>query len=101
LTDTTAMPRAVNAVIERFGGLDILVNDAGIMFERTVGELRPDGWRQMLAVNLKAPLLLAQAVAPHMMRRGGGSIINIGSIEGVSANPSHAPTAPQRPASTE
>jgi NAD(P)-dependent dehydrogenase (short-subunit alcohol dehydrogenase family) len=90
LTDTTAIPRAVDAVIERFGGLDILVNNAGIMFERTVGELRPDEWRLMLAVNLEAPLLLAQAVAPHMRRRGGGSIINIGSIEGVSANPSHA-----------
>ena len=44
----------------------------------------------MMAVNLRAPLFLAQAALPHLRERGGGSIINIGSIEGLGANPDHA-----------
>lgn len=44
----------------------------------------------MMAINLRAALFVAQAALPHMRRRGGGSIINIGSIEGLGANPGHA-----------
>ena len=57
------------------------------MFERTVSEIRLEEWDLMMAVNLRAPLFLAQAALPHMRERGGGSIINIGSIEGLGANP--------------
>ena len=55
-----------------------------------VSEIRLEEWDLMMAVNLRAPLFLAQAVLPHMRERGGGSIINIGSIEGLGANPRHA-----------
>jgi meso-butanediol dehydrogenase/(S,S)-butanediol dehydrogenase/diacetyl reductase len=85
-----AVGTAVESVAERLGGLDILVNNAGIMFERSVAEISLDEWDLMTAVNLRAPLLLAQAAVPHMRRRGGGSIVNIGSIEGIAANPGHA-----------
>jgi meso-butanediol dehydrogenase/(S,S)-butanediol dehydrogenase/diacetyl reductase len=81
---------AVERVVERFGGIDVLVNNAGIMFERAVSEIRLEEWDLMMAVNLRAPLFLAQAVLPHMRARGGGSIVNIGSIEGLGANPQHA-----------
>jgi meso-butanediol dehydrogenase/(S,S)-butanediol dehydrogenase/diacetyl reductase len=60
------------------------------MFERTVSEIRPEEWELMIALNLQAPLFLAQAALPHMRESGGGSIINIGSIEGIAANPGHA-----------
>jgi meso-butanediol dehydrogenase/(S,S)-butanediol dehydrogenase/diacetyl reductase len=85
-TLTTAVERAV----ERFGGLDVLVNNAGIMFERAVSEILLEEWELMMAVNLRAPLFLAQAALPHLRERGGGSVINIGSIEGLGANPGHA-----------
>ena len=90
LGDTTAIKAAADHAAVHFGGIDILVNNAGIMFERSVADITVDEWDLMMAVNMRAPLFLAQAALPHMQRRGGGSIINIGSIEGLSANPLHA-----------
>lgn len=81
---------AVERAAEHFGGIDILVNNAGIMFERSVSEISAEEWDLMIALNLRAPLFLAQAALPHLRRSGAGSIINIGSIEGLAANPSHA-----------
>ncbi|MGO4584629.1 SDR family NAD(P)-dependent oxidoreductase [Arthrobacter sp. 2RAF6] len=90
VSDSSAISPAVERAVEQFGGVDILVNNAGIMFERSVSEIRPEEWDLMIAINMRAPLFLTQAALPHMRRRGGGSIINIGSIEGLAANPSHA-----------
>jgi NAD(P)-dependent dehydrogenase (short-subunit alcohol dehydrogenase family) len=90
LSVSTSTATAVEHAVERFGGIDILVNNAGIMFERTVSEIQLEEWDLMMAINLRAPLFLAQAALPHMRERGGGNIINIGSIEGLGANPDHA-----------
>jgi NAD(P)-dependent dehydrogenase (short-subunit alcohol dehydrogenase family) len=75
--------------VARFGGLDILVNNAGIMFEKTVEEMSEQDWDRMMAINLKAPFLLTRKAMPVLRERGGGSIINIGSIEGLASNPGH------------
>jgi meso-butanediol dehydrogenase/(S,S)-butanediol dehydrogenase/diacetyl reductase len=72
-----------------FGRIDILVNNAGMMFEKTVEETSEADWDGMLSVNLKSPFLLIKAVVPLMKAKGGGSIINIGSIEGLASNPGH------------
>jgi NAD(P)-dependent dehydrogenase (short-subunit alcohol dehydrogenase family) len=90
VSDSSAISKVVERAAQQLGGIDILVNNAGIMFERSVSEIQPEEWDLMIAINLRAPLFLAQAALPHMRRRGGGSIINIGSIEGLGANPSHA-----------
>ena len=90
LSTSSELSGAVERAVEHFGGMDILVNNAGIMFERSVAAIRAEEWDLMMAINLRAPLFLAQATLPHMRQRGGGSIINIGSIEGVAANPGHA-----------
>ncbi|MEU0844472.1 glucose 1-dehydrogenase [Streptomyces sp. NPDC005962] len=90
LSIPSSITAAVEGVVERFGGIDILVNNAGIMFERSVSRLLVEEWDLMVAVNMRAPLFLAQAALPHMRERGGGSVINIGSIEGLGANPDHA-----------
>lgn len=82
-----AIARAVEA---HFGGADILVNNAGFMFEKSLDDMHEDDWDRMMAVNLRAPVFLAKALLPQMRRRGGGSIVNIGSIEGIGANPWHA-----------
>ena len=69
--------------------IDALVNNAGFMFEKTLEQMQLDDWNQMLAVNLTAPAFLTRALLPLLRAAGAGSIINIGSIEGLAANPEH------------
>ena len=89
LADVSSYASVVERVDSAFGGIDILVNNAGIMFERSVAHVTEAEWEQMVALNLRAPLFLCKAVLPHMRARGRGSIINIGSIEGIGSNPDH------------
>jgi len=83
--DTPA--RVIGEVIEQAGRLDILVNNAGMMLEATVEEMPLADWDRTLAVNLRAPFLLIKHAIPHL--RGNGTIVNIGSIEGLGSNPRH------------
>ncbi|MER9363247.1 glucose 1-dehydrogenase [Mesorhizobium sp. M0500] len=89
LSNSQQIASAVQTVIERLGGLDILVNNAGVMFEKTVEEMTEADWDQMMDINLKAPFLLTKAAMPHFRKQGNGSIVNIGSIEGLASNPGH------------
>ncbi|MCY1279546.1 3-oxoacyl-[acyl-carrier-protein] reductase FabG [compost metagenome] len=89
LADREAPYIIAREVERRFGGADILVNNAGFMFEQTLDEMTEDDWDRMMAVNMRAPVFLAKALLPLMRARGGGSIVNIGSIEGIGANPWH------------
>jgi 3-oxoacyl-[acyl-carrier protein] reductase len=74
----------VKSCLESFGGIDVLVNNAG-RIERIPDPLEIDdaAWRSMLDVNLKGAFLCSRAVAPIMLERGGGSIINVSSINNV------------------
>lgn len=89
LSRSADIERAIDTTVARFGGLDILVNNAGIMFEKTVDEMSEEDWDRMMAINLKAPFLLTKKAMPYLRQRSGGSIINIGSIEGLASNPGH------------
>ncbi len=89
LADRSGDARIAAAARDAFGRVDILVNNAGIMFERDLEALSADEWNQMLAINLSAPVFLAQALLPLLRAAGGGSIVNLGSIEGLAANPGH------------
>src|SRR5262249_37225937 len=89
LSRSEDIAKAIDITVARFGGLDILVNNAGIMFEKTVDEMSEQDWDQMMAINLKAPFLLTKKAMPFLRQRGGGSIVNIGSIEGLASNPGH------------
>jgi meso-butanediol dehydrogenase / (S,S)-butanediol dehydrogenase / diacetyl reductase len=71
-----------------FGGkIDILVNNAAISANKPVGELDRAVWRQVMDVNLNGPFMLMQEAIPHMIRNGGGSIINIASLGGIRCLP--------------
>lgn len=75
--DAQAIKRAVAATVDGLGGLDILVNSAGVAREGLVAEVSLDDLQAMLDVNVRAPLLFAQAAIPHL--EPGGRIISIGS----------------------
>ena len=79
--------RAVEAVIERSGKIDILCNCAGIAIRKDIVELTEDEWDLALDVTLKGIYLLSREVVPHMIRAGGGSIINIGSGWSLKGGP--------------
>lgn len=73
----------VAATLARFGALDLLVNNAGVIHPaRDMADFAPDDWRSVIEVNLVAPAMLARAVIPAMRAAAGGHIINISSIGG-------------------
>jgi 3-oxoacyl-[acyl-carrier protein] reductase len=74
--------RAVNATVGRFGGLDILINNAGIGIFVDVAEMTPAQWSEVLDTNITGIFYACHAAIPHLRRRGGGSIINISSLAG-------------------
>ncbi len=88
-SDHNSPQAVVDQVIDRAGRLDILINNAGMMQEASVEDMSLDDWQRTLTVNLTAPFLLIKAALPHL-RRTGGNIVNIGSIEGLGSNPGHA-----------
>jgi NAD(P)-dependent dehydrogenase (short-subunit alcohol dehydrogenase family) len=80
LTSEEVCRALIGSAVERFGGLDILVNNAGDTGRGDLERISVARWDTIMAVNLRAPFILIQASIPHMKARGGGSIVNIGSI---------------------
>lgn len=80
VTDEESVNKMVETAVSRFGGIDILVNNAGVAFPVPILETTLKQWELALKVNLTGAFLCTKAVVPHMIRRGGGSIINISSL---------------------
>lgn len=80
LGDLDAIAPLVEAVTARFGRIDILVNCAGMNQREPLAEVTPETYARIMAVNLRSPYFLSQAVLPGMVERGGGKIIHIGSL---------------------
>jgi NAD(P)-dependent dehydrogenase (short-subunit alcohol dehydrogenase family) len=77
---------AIDEVAARLGRIDALVNNAGIAVFKPLLETTYEEWARVLAVNLTGPFLCTQACAPVMLKGGGGSVVNIGSISGTRAS---------------
>jgi NAD(P)-dependent dehydrogenase (short-subunit alcohol dehydrogenase family) len=90
VTRAAEIARTVTAVETALGPVDILVNNAGITLEKKSVEVTDDEWEQVLATNLTSMFRLARRVAPGMIARGSGKIINIGSMYGALGVPRYA-----------
>jgi 2-deoxy-D-gluconate 3-dehydrogenase len=91
--DVTRAGDAAAAVAETdraLGDVDVLVNNAGIVLDRPTVETSDAEWEAVLATNLTAMFRLARAVAPGMIARGGGKIVNVGSMYGALGVARHA-----------
>jgi NAD(P)-dependent dehydrogenase (short-subunit alcohol dehydrogenase family) len=77
--------RAVSATVARFGGLDIVVNNAGVGAFANVAEMSPEQWSSVIDTNLTGVYNMCHVALPHLRRRGAGYIINISSLAGKNA----------------
>ncbi len=84
---------SVQALAERVGPIDILINNAGINVRGSIAELSEDDWDSVIDANLKSPFLCSRAFGPGMAERGWGRILNLGSILSVIGIPGRAPYA--------
>lgn len=81
---------AVQAVVHRLGGIDILVNNAAIPHDGTVVDDSPPQWDRVIAVNLRSVYLCSHFVIPEMQKRGAGTVINVASAQSCFATPGSA-----------
>ncbi len=91
LADRAQLREAARRSAQFFGPVDILVNAAGVNIRRPMLEVTDADWDATLAINLDAPFFLAQALAPAMVAKGWGRIINIASLQSVRAFADSAP----------
>ena len=90
ITDGSGVQAMADAVADRLGGLDILVNNAGRRCVKPFLEHTEEEWREMLDLNLTGHFLCCKAAVPHMLKAGGGRIVNVASIAGLVGRPKRA-----------
>ncbi|MBI1967198.1 MAG: SDR family oxidoreductase, partial [Gemmatimonadetes bacterium] len=90
LRDAAAARRLGDAAAQALGGLDILVNSAGILVRQTVETITPEGWDETLDLNLRAYFFVAQGALPHL-RKAKGRIVNLADVAGFEPWPAYIP----------
>src|SRR3954462_7301010 len=91
LADAGAARQVVRSVVDRHGGVDVLVNNAATTARGSLEEATVEFWDRLMAINLRAPFILLQEAVRSMKTRGGGSIVNIGSINAYVGLPALGP----------
>ena len=88
--EARACSESVKFATDRYGRLDHLVNNAGLLIENSLRKVTGDEWNRLISVNLSAAFHLAQAAMPHMIEAGFGRIVNVSSVTAVMGNPVEA-----------
>ncbi len=89
-SDPTHALEAVAVAVDTYGGLDVVVANAGVGFGGSVGDVSDGAWRTTLDINLTGAMLLARAGLPHLVAGGGGSVVLVASVSGFAATPGSA-----------
>ena len=89
LAQPEAIPPAARAILDRFGRLDALVNNAGVHSPAALDSISPSQWDEAFALHARAPMLLTQALLPELRQRGG-RVVHLGSLGATSAWPQYA-----------
>ena len=87
VTDSAAVQKVVDAVVEDWDQLDIVVNNAGITRDTLILRMSDEDWDDVISTNLRSVFLFTRAASLVMMRRRSGRIINISSVSGIMGNP--------------
>ena len=87
VTNEAAVNAGIAAVAAAWGGIDILISNAGIQIVHKLEEYPFEDWKKMLAIHLDGAFLTSKACLPHMYAKGGGSIIFMGSVHSKEASP--------------
>jgi NAD(P)-dependent dehydrogenase (short-subunit alcohol dehydrogenase family) len=82
--------RVVQEVIDTYGGVDFLINNAGVTADKSVRKMGVDDWQSVLSTNLSGAFFMTSAVLDHMLERGQGRIVNISSVIGQTGNAGQA-----------
>ena len=90
LTNGEAPASLITAIVRNVGSLDVLVNSSAVMERTPIGEVTPAQWDAMMALNLRAPFMLAQAAAPHLTAVAG-AVINIADLAAFETWPQYIP----------
>jgi len=90
VTDSDRVTEVVRGVADKWGGLQILVNNAGITRDNVIMRMKDDQWDPVIAINLRGTFLFTRAAAKPMMKGRRGRIINIASVSGLMGNPGQA-----------
>lgn len=84
LADEKAIKNMVDIALNKFGKIDVLVNNAGIIIDKEFEEKTIEDWKQTLNINLIAPFILTKLIGKEMVKNKSGAIINISSINGIN-----------------
>ncbi|OAQ54782.1 hypothetical protein HTG_04240 [Natrinema mahii] len=90
VTDREAVEALVEATVEEFGGLDVLVNNAGASFMADFDDISPNGWETIIDININGTYHCTHAAAEHL-KDGGGAVINLASVAGQRGSPLMSP----------
>ena len=96
VSKTSEISRLLDQTVSRFGGLNFLLNNAGVLHVGNAEQITEDQWDHTFHVNVRAVWLLSRTALPHMRKAGGGSIINVASTLGIVGARNRAAYAPSK-----